>query len=875
MSAPTELLERDDALTRLHQALARVRDGAGEVAVVTAEAGGGKTSVIHEFMRRSAGRPTILRGACDPLSAPRPLGPLIDAVGEVDRDLALRLAGGVTRAEAFATAVGLLDGVRSEGRPTVFVVEDVHWADDATLDLITFLGRRIASLPALLVLSYRDDEVDARHPLRATIGELTSAIGCRVHLAPLSRDAVAELALGTPFDPDELWRITAGNAFFVTEALGAGGDELPSSIRDAVLARASRLPEDARAVLDVSAIVPGRIERWLLDVVADDVDAAAGVEICTRRGLLNLDRSGTIGFRHELARLAIDEALPAARRRAYHARALDALRDPPYGRPDDARLAHHAAGADDAHAILHHAPLAAAEASAIGGHREAARHLEAALRYAHLVDDGARGELITRYGNELTMLARVDDALDAFVRASEIFLRIGDLEQAADALTRTGRPLTSIGRQPEAEQRIAEAAELLVGRPPSSAAALVTTNIAANHMLARRFDECETEARRAIAMAEEVGDEDVLAEACIQTGIALAMSDDDAGLARIERGIEVARRVGNDHMVALGYSQIGSGYGEIRRYDIAVPALREGLAFAEASEIVGSMNYIGAWLARCELEVGDWDHAAERASTLLRSPRFQGISRFVALVTLAWLRGRRGDPGAEPLLDEALELARTTEHVQRMWPVAACRAEIAWLHGRIDDELELVDEAMALARRVDWSPAVEELAHWRHVADGRIRHDSELARTPFGLSAAGRFELAAERWAEIGCPYEEAMARYAVRSPEELHRAFEIFDRLGATPMRRRVAEAMRDTGVSVPRGPTSSTLSNPGGLTKRELDVLVLVATGRTNREIGDELGISAKTVGHHVSHILGKLGVRTRAEAAVEAERLGLGDR
>ncbi len=872
VSAPDELLERHDALTQLHGALARVRDGRGEVALVTGEAGAGKTSVIHEFVRRTAGHPAILRGGCDPLSAPRPLGPLIDAAAAIDRELAMHLAGGITRAEAFATAIDLLDGSRHGRSPTVFVIEDVHWADEATLDLLTFLGRRIASLPALLLLSLRDDEVDANHPLRPALGELATAIRCRIHLAPLSRDAVAELASDTTFDPDELHRTTGGNAFYVTEVLGAGGDVLPDSIRDAVLARAARLPDAARAVLDVAAIVPGRVERWLLDVVSRDADTAVGLDACIERGLLNVDRTGTIGFRHDLARLAIDAALPGSRRSEYHARALAALRDPPSGPSDDALLAHHAAHADDAAAVLVHAPRAAAKASEIGAHREAVRHLDAALRYGHLVDDATRAELSVRYGNELTMIARVDDALAAFLGAARLFLQIGEMEGAADALARTGRPLTSIGRQPEAEQHVAEAARLLEGRPPSSAAALVSTNIAANHMLARRFEECEAEAHRAIAMAEEVGDDDVLAEACIQTGIALAMSDDDAGLDRLHRGIEVARRAGNDHMVALGYSQIGSGYGEVRRYDVAVPALIDGIEFAEAREIVGSFNYMVAWLARCDLERGDWDRAADRAGTLLRSPRFQGVSRFVALVTLAWVRGRRGDPGVRPLLDEALDLARTTRHVQRMWPVAACRAEMAWLAGRIDDELDLVDEAAVLADAVDWPPAVEELAHWRNLASGTEPTDPGHARTPFGLSAAGRHDLAAGRWAAIGCPYEEAMSRFAIGTPSELRAAFDEFDRLGAAPMRARAAAELRAAGATVPRGPTAATLANPHTLTDREVDVLALVATGRTNREIGEALGISVKTAGHHVSHILTKLDVRTRAEAAVEAERLGL---
>ncbi len=319
------LVERGEALAELHASLARARAGRGEVAIVTGEAGAGKTSVIGEFVRHAAGRPMVLRGACDPLSTPRPLGPLIDAAGDLDRELARRLAVGMPRVEAFASALTLVDGSRSDGRATIFVVEDAHWADEATLDLLTFLGRRIAGWPTLLVVSYRDDDVGLLHPLRARLGELSSAIRCRVHLTPLSPAAVAELAEDTTVEANTLHRMTGGNAFYVTEVLATGTESVPESIRDAVLARAASLPDDARAVLDAAAVAPGRVEQWLLEAIAGDVDGRAGLETCAERGLLQLGAGRTVAFRHELARLAILDAQPAGRRRDFHRRALAAL----------------------------------------------------------------------------------------------------------------------------------------------------------------------------------------------------------------------------------------------------------------------------------------------------------------------------------------------------------------------------------------------------------------------------------------------------------------------------------------------------------------------------------------------------------------------
>jgi DNA-binding CsgD family transcriptional regulator/tetratricopeptide (TPR) repeat protein len=866
------LVERDEALAELHAALARVRGGRGEVALVTGEAGAGKTSVIGELIRHAAGRPTVLRGACDPLSTPRPLGPLIDAAGDLDRELARRLATGMPRVEAFAVALSLVDGSRNEGRATIFVVEDAHWADDATLDLLTFLGRRLAAWPTLLVISYRNDDVGLVHPLRARLGELSAAIRCRVHLDALSPAAVAELATGTTIDPNALHRMTGGNAFYVTEVLATGNESVPESIRDAVLARAASLPDAGRAVLDAAAVTPGRVEQWLLEAVAGEVDGRAGLEICVERGLLQLGAGRTVAFRHELARLAILEAQPSRRRQDFHRRALAALCLPHGGRPDPTRLAFHAAEADDVDAVLRYAPTAATDAAAIGAHREAAGHLETALRYRHRLEPAEAAGLLLRLGDELMTTGQPEAAVSAFNDAAATFVTISDVEGQAEAIVRCERPLVALGRQFEARDGFSQVTQLLEGHGPSRAAALVAMSQAAGHMLARQFDRAERDGQRAIALAEQIGDDHVLAEALIQSGIAVAMSGDDAGLARVRSGIDLATRIDADNLVSLGLTQIGSGLGELRRYDIAVPALREGIAFDSAREFVSSTQYASAWLARCELELGHWDEATAIAGGLAANPRCVGISRFVALLTLGWLRGRRGDPAVAPLLDEALEFARATRHLQRLWPVAACRAEIAWLENRLDDELGLLTEASSVAEELRYQPAMDELAHWLRIGDGNSRGDAGHARTPFGLSAAGRSDLAALRWAEIGCPYEQAMALFLSDEVDNLNAAHRIFDALGAAPMRTRTANALRATGAPVPRGPAASTRENPHLLTDREIEVLVLVATGRTDRQIAAELGISSKTVGHHVSHLLAKLDVRSRSEAAVAAERLGL---
>jgi DNA-binding CsgD family transcriptional regulator len=470
------------------------------------------------------------------------------------------------------------------------------------------------------------------------------------------------------------------------------------------------------------------------------------------------------------------------------------------------------------------------------------------------------------------LLGEYDAALAAIDEAIDASGSIGDIEAQAVALVASSRSFIALGRIRDAEDRLDRAAALVESVAPGRAAARVEAARSSAHMLARQFTAAEQRGQLAMELARSAEDDHVLATAMIQSGIALGMSGDDAGLERIRAGIEVARGVGDDDLVATGWGQIGSGYAELRRYDVAVPALREGIEFAEARESISALHYMTAWLARCELELGNWNAASELASGLARNPRCRGISRFVAMVTLGWLRMRRGDPGVWPLLDEALELARSTGHVQRLWPAAAARAEAAWLEGRLVDEIALVDDVASRAEELGYQPAVDELRTWQRRADGADRGDARSAHLPFGLMAAGRPDLARDAWVTLGCPFEEAMARFDLGGLDDLRVAHRTFDELGAATMRDRSADAIRRLGGSAPRGRAASSRANPHALTNRELSVLALVAAGHTNRRIAEELYISVKTVDHHVSNVLAKLGVRSRAEAAVAAERLGL---
>lgn len=855
------LLERDGALATLQASVERVqRHDRGEIVTVSGEAGVGKTSLLSAF---SAAAPpaTMLFGACDGLRAPRPLGPFLDIAARAGGPLAEAGRRLASREELFTT---FLEELRTPRQPIVLVVEDCHWADDATLDLLTFLGRRIAGTRAVIVLTYRDDEVGGRHPLRVTLGDLASAIGERIRLSPLSVAAVEALATGQDVDPRALHAVTGGNPFFVTETLAAGAGTIPDSVRDAVLARLARLSPKARRAVEAVAVVPGGADMGLVAAITEG--PARGLDEAAERGML-VSSGGRIALRHDLARVAVLDAIAPSRRRGLHRLALAALTES--AGADPATLAFHAVEAGDVDAILTYAPMAAEQAAAAGSHRAAATHLDQLRPHLHRLPLAEQARLLARLGEECALTNRLEDAVDAFDAAARAWRDLGDHRAEARTLVKRSGPLTSLGRSGEAAASNRAALETLEPLGPSGELAEALAAVASDHMLARNLTEAIDWSYRAEQMAAQVGDAPAVCYARIQGGVAELMAGVDGGLERINAGIDIARELGLDHRVELGLSQIGSGGGEVRLYGVAVPALEECVRVGRERELRTSELYALSWLARCGLEQGRWDDATAHATEVLASPRTVGIARMTALVVLGRLRARRGDPEAWDVLDEALSLARRTNHLQRLWPVAAARAEAAWLARRVDAELDLVEEVFTLASRLAYPWAVGELGLWRWRGG---RDPASESVTPFHLHARGQFTDAARAWDALGCPYEAADALSDSADADDLRRALAVFSSLDAKPSADRVTGRLRDMGHRVGRGPTRATQANPAGLTDREVDVLCLLAEGCSNKLVATRLGITEKTAGHHVSRILTKLGVANRAEAAVHAERMGL---
>jgi DNA-binding CsgD family transcriptional regulator/tetratricopeptide (TPR) repeat protein len=858
--ATHELLEREGELSALNERLGSVRRSPqGRVVLVGGEAGVGKTALLRRFCEACGRSVRILWGGCDPLFTPRPLGPLLAVAESAGGELERLVGTGVLPHEVVAA---LARELRTRAA-TVFVIEDVHWADEATLDVFRLLVRRVETVPALIVASYRDDELARGHPLRIVLGELaTNQAVTRLKLAALSPAGVARLAEPQDVAPEELYRKTAGNPFFVVEVLASGGDEVPGTVRDAVFARAARLSGLARQLLEAVAIVVPQAELWLLEALAGE--AIDGLEECLMSGMLTSVPAGVV-FRHELARSAVEDSVAPNRRVELHRRALESLADPPSGARDLARLAYHAEAAGDADAVLRFAPSAAAAAASLGAHREAAAQYARALRFGDRLSPAERAELLEDRASQCYLIDQYDEGIAALEQALEIRRPLGDGLKEGDALRRLSEFLWCPGRTAESDRRAREAVTLLEGLPPGRELACAYANLALNCLSAALWEEAIAWGERAVALADRLDATDIAVHALAT----ISACTDYGGL---EHTLERALRAGVGDVVGHIFVVLAIIAVEQRRHSEASRHLDAGIAYCSDRGLELYRLYLLAFRARLELDQGRWSDAADTAAAVLRIPRASSRPSIESLVVLARVRARRGDSQVWPLLDEAWNLARPTNELPRFGPVAAARAEAAWLAGDREAVNEATEDPLSLARERNAPWLVGEIAAWRRLAGLGGALPTEAAE-PYALQLAGRPAAAAALWREMGCPYEAALALADANEEEPLRRAHAELQAMNAGPAAAIVGRRLRDRGArGVPRGPRPRTRDNPAGLSARELEVLALIADGLRNAQIAERLVVSVKTVDHHVSAILRKLAVSTRGEAAAEAARRGL---
>jgi DNA-binding CsgD family transcriptional regulator/tetratricopeptide (TPR) repeat protein len=851
------ILERDAALAQLDGLARAASAGMGHFVLVAAEAGAGKTTLLRAFAERS-GPARILRGACEDLSIPEPLGPLRDVADDLGVDLGALLDDEADRLAGFGRLLSLMT---REGTATLLLIEDLHWADEATLDFLRFAARRVRDRPLLIVVTTRDGEAEGRPQVRRALAGVPPADVTRLPLPPLSAEAVVRMAREAGRDASDLHRITGGNAFYVSEMLRAGLGTGLRNVQDAVLGRTETLPPEARAVVEAVSIFPRRAERdWALEI-ADARDAH--LDAALDAGLIE-DGADHLTFRHEIARQAVETALRPSARRRLNARLLalmDRARDVP-----KARLMHHAREAGDRARTAHLAPLAGREALAAGANGQAADILALAVE---LTGDAADGRLLYDAGEACRLVGRLSQATTLLERARAVVRDSADPVLAARILQRLSRIFWTMGRKVSAREVGDQAIALLDGHE-SEDLAMALASRAQIAMSDYEMKRSLPLAERAEAMARRLGRMDIVGHALSTRSLAelFDRSRQNDLFAESIRVAEAARS-------AVNIPRCYNNAGVVRSYNLdfrgALALFDKAISLSFELDVTEQVDFFKGFRIQALDRLGEWDVALAEASAMVSEPLEQASPAIMARLAAARIGMRRGLPDDPDAIREIARRLGDEEDARHVFDVATLFVERAWLG--LETE-EVARGWLARSRAIALPPMLqEELLDWeRRLGPDDPAVDLTGLHAPYRAALSGDWRGAAREWHAAGDPYREALMLAEGDGPA-VAEALALLARLGAGAAAERVrAEALaRGLTVEAPRAPRASTLANPAGLTRRQMDVLRLLDLGLSNAEIGARLFVSPKTVDHHVSAILGKLGVGTRGGAAARARAEG----
>lgn len=876
------LLERDNELQTLETAFQAVAGSGGRLVLVCGEAGIGKSSLIARFTEGLAAPCRLAWGYCDPLTTPRPLGPVRDIAAEV-------LGPEQGESEEARYFEGLVQGIAGVGRPVVLVIEDLHWADDRSLDWLKFVGRRIAMLPLLLICSFRDDEVDATHPLRAALGQIPAARKAQLTLTPLSLEAIRQMAGHTALSAERLMEITTGNPFFLTEVISQPdlplpGDPaphseaarmVPHSVADALNARLDRMPVDVVRLLEEASCWPGAVPQALLvglGAVDTPVDTPGALAHAIRHRLL-IATDGRLSFRHELARLAVYNRMVAPQRAAVHARFLAALT----ARNDKAALdmiVHHAEGAGDKAALLRHAPRAADAAAALGAHREAAEYLARAVRLTDGLPPAEAAEIHERWAYEAGLSMAVDtEVIAARQKAVPLWRAAGCAERVGENLRWLSRLHWYRGEAEEAQRYIEEAIGLLERGSAFAAKGKAYALRAQFFMLKDRMAEAVTWGQRALTMADQVDDAELRVHALNTIGTARLFRGDTGGEALLRESLALSRAHGFHEQAARVYTNLSECLIELRALDRAEALLEEGIAFDAAHDLDAWTYYLVGRKAQLRFEQDRYDEAATIARDVLDRDNQTLLMKMPSMIILARTGLRMGEASAAERLAEALEAAGRIGEPQYLVPLRVAEIEHAVLSGTPEAGRAAQGWLQQLAPDLLSPRKRGEALFWARLA-GLDGGASDLRDLPsgFGLFLSGQPRAAAVAFEQDASAYLAAWALVAAGAPDDLRTADALFRKAGALAARRCLrarasGSAAADLG-RLERGPYRAARKHPYGLTGKEQIVLRRLVDGQSNATIALHLGRSRRTVENHVSSILSKLQARNRVDIVLRTQ-------
>ncbi|MFO7525273.1 MAG: LuxR C-terminal-related transcriptional regulator [Ignavibacteriaceae bacterium] len=850
-----ELLERKEYLSELNELFHRMKNGEGQVAAICGEAGIGKTSLVDFFTKQNEDKTEIFWGTCDDLFTPRPLAPLYDIANKMKSAIIDKLEQGASRPSIFTSFLNEIEQRES----SIIVIEDVHWADESTFDLIKFLAKRINKFRSMLIITYRSDEIGSTHPLRLALSNIPTKYFRRYELRPLSKSAVKKLAESYGRADDSIYTKTGGNPFFITEMLVNSRENIPATIKDLILFRLSRLSAESRSAVETFSVIPGSVEKWLVNLLVQDYNVIDEAVEC---GILNVENE-VISFRHELLKIAVEESLPESKRLERNDNVLNILLRQKNIEPFLARIIHHAARTGNKEVIIKYVPFAAKQASKLGAHEQAAKLYETALRFAEHLSREEHLDLLEGRIYECYLTAKIDEGIKACETIKEILKDHTDLKREGENYRRLSRLLWYAGKDKEGEEYVIKAIDTLKKLPPGKQLAMSYSNLSQIYMLREESKTALEWGKKAIDLSQNLNDLEVEAHALNNTGTSKMFVSDDKGEMELKKSLRLSLENEFHEHACRAYVNLGTVNMYRRHLSDADYFFSEAIDYSNEKDISLADLCVTGEAAQTKLHMGRWDEAFDIAYTIYERSNVPVMDKILPLSIIGIIRARRNDPGAFKVLNEANELVFDTGEIMKLVKVKAARAEAFWLINMSEKNLDELIESFNLIKQSNNPWAIGEIAFWLWKF-GSLTQIPECIAEPFLLQIKGDWLAAAKVWEELKCPYEQALA-LCDGNEKAMKRSIEIFDSLGAAATSQLIKQKMRKSGIkNIPKGARQSTKTNPYGLTGRQLEILKLVAEGFSNSEIGNKLYISPRTVENHVSTIFSKLDIHSRTEAA-----------
>lgn len=960
------MVGRDQQLGELEKTLDQACAGAGRVVFISGEAGSGKTRLLREFLQRNQrdDHGIILEGFCYDEDASVPYAPFIDAMRrfvrgagvEIVRERAgvwvnelskimpeladdepnqANIAEGQLQKHRLFEAIYQTIRPRDGGRCRIITLEDIHWSDQTSQELIRYLARAIDQDPILIICTYRSDELHRRHPLNQLLAHLNREhLLHEIRIPPLTRDDVARMAevmlrcKPTHQLIEALYQRTEGNAFFVEETLKTqvdvsqehmmnNGFSVPETIKANILSRIQHVHDTTLDVLNYAAVVGRRFgfETLRLLTAMSESELLQTLQCLINLRLIDEDDDGEhYRFHHELIREAMYDDLLARDRKIKHREVLGVLEQQTANNGESllGLLAYHSSQARETNKAAYYAHQAGDQAMTMYAYSEAIKNYDTALDAVDSDDLATRADLAYKIAEAHTLEGNLRTSINYWLEAQQLYQRLGAVQQVGDTHRRLAWVMWQQGKRDVGYNHAQTAIHLLEQHPPSRELAMAYSVLSQLYMLDDNAESSIEYGEKSIALARELGDEPLMAHPLNNIGVSqVHIGKVDEGIHTLEISLSIAKNAGLVSDVLRAYHNLSGQFMRLGKTEQALTLFRDGFEYSKRTgwRLAGSLFRKLIWI---ELEIGDWHEAqvhldtmrpqraeeqpyealaiqsmqielwmrqghVEQAIHLLEqitqsSSAIDNKYYYATLFTLSELYYLNQQPQkAKPLLDQALV---SIPDIVCDYSLALGDTLIACIennqHSQVHDLIAAIDLA-----HVEIHSIHEEIG-W-HSLRGLIAFQQERWH-----DAVGEFGLAVAKAHEIKFSFHEArLKRYLLLAQvrtgdmtihavlKELEAIREIFAALGA-----KIELARTDAVINQYQVNHAPPPNRRDELTPREQQVLALLARGMSNRAIAEELVISPKTAEIHVSNILSKLSLSSRAQVAAYVAEQAIGD-